>query len=84
MSYPIVDITWMDASSHSGWMPLEVVDKEATLFECHSVGYLLKRSKERVIVAQNLSTKSVGKVSDVMVIPAGWITAIKVLRKGRK
>lgn len=84
MTYPIVNVTWMDASSHSGWMPLEVVDKEATLFECHSVGYLLKRTKDRVIVAQNLSERSVGKASDIMVIPSNWVTGIKVLRKGRK
>lgn len=78
-TYQAVQVTWNDAKSHGGgWQTIEDTIKNARgPFEVSSVGYLLKRNKKELILAQTL-TKN-GLAADTITIPSGFVHKVRRL-----
>ncbi len=83
MKAPLVEVTWTDACSHHGWY------KDSELHECQAVrmttvGYLVRRSKKDIALAQTSShhdgNPGEDKWSEVWVIPAQWIKRVRRLK----
>ena len=71
----IIEVSWLDACSFGNmWVS---PDDEVTCSHCKSVGYLLKKDKDKIIIAQSDSNN--GEVMNRFVIPKGCITGIKEL-----
>lgn len=78
-TYQAVQVTWHDAKSHGGgWQTIADTIKNARgPFEVSSVGYLLKRNKKELILAQTL-TKN-GLAADTITIPRGFVHKVRHL-----
>ena len=68
----IIYCEWKDACAYSGW------DSEENYNLCliKSVGFLVKETKEKIVLAVS---KSDGEFNAVMVIPKAWIVKKKTL-----
>lgn len=77
---PIVEVLWWDAQSVHGWDTLPGWRKEKALAECRTVGYLVKRTKREIVMAQGIADN--GKLSECWGIPAPWVTKVRLLRRG--
>lgn len=72
-----VEVTWIDASEHSGW---HWEDELHTLGvnECRSLGYLMDESNKKLVyLCRDESLKQVGSV---MIIPRAWVKKIRKLK----
>ena len=81
MKHKIVEVLWVDSAAIRGWRSTESVladSQEDDYLACKTTGYLLARSEDRTIIAQNLS-KDGENVSDVITIPNQAITTISVV-----
>lgn len=74
-----MEVTWRDATSIHGWDEVEAWKKDVFLIECRTVGYLIRRDKKLMAVAQTVTER--GKASEVWCVPTPWVTKVKVLRK---
>jgi len=61
----IIQIHWIDTSSIEGWHDRDIVDDPID-FNCHSVGYLLKETREYIMIAQSYQPDQFG---DLLYIP---------------
>ena len=66
-------VRWIDSMKSSGWREFE-----ETNMECASVGHLVKKTKDRVIICMNRSHCGDG---DYMEIPTCAIKSIKKLKE---
>lgn len=69
---PVI-VRWVDSMKASGWH-----DYKETGMECTSVGHLIKKTKERVVIAMNRSTCGDG---DYMEIPMVAVKSVKRLKE---
>ena len=69
---PVI-VRWIDSMKASGWR-----DHEDSKMECTSVGHLVKRTKDRVVIAMNRSHCGDG---DYMEIPTCAIKSVKRLKE---
>lgn len=67
-----VEVEWVDAACVGGWDTLDSA-RERDLETVTSIGYLVKKDKRRVVVAQGVSGDS---VLNYTVIPTSWIKRI--------
>ena len=74
--YKKVEITWLDTVGCMEWVLLEDTLKMKPT-ETKSVGYLIKSSRDKVIIAATYN--SMGSYGDRNVIPRGCIKSVKVL-----
>jgi hypothetical protein len=82
----IVLVEWSDAYGHGGgWRPVD--DCEPTDLICVTVGFLVKKTKSHVVIAENLYKKQKGindhflqMCSEVITIPRGMVKKITILR----
>jgi len=76
----LYEIKWLDAyEMESGWQTLEDALK-ITPPEVSSVGYVLKETKEYIILAADIgSDKMDNDVGRVTVIPGQWILETKII-----
>ena len=76
----LYEIRWLDAyEMESGWQTLEDALK-ITPPEVSSVGYVLKETKEYIILAADIgSDKMDNDVGRVTVIPGQWIVDKKII-----
>ena len=75
--YPLVEITWNDSSSSTGWQS----KPETALLQCWSAGYLVHRSRQAVVIALNCSSEqSANSFGDTMTIPARCVKRIRRLK----
>ena len=74
------EIKWLDAyEMESGWLDLEDALKIKPP-EVRSVGYVLKETKEYIILAGDLGSDQIDKdVGRVTVIPGQWIVDKKII-----
>jgi hypothetical protein len=70
-------VTWRDAESKDDWS--EVDSHTGTLPEIHTLGYVIKYSKESIVVAASRDTVN-GMVSMVITIPKAWCLKIRKLK----
>lgn len=74
----VVEVYWQDATSVSEWMTPEQALQE-TPVDCHTVGYLLYKSKSLLRVVRTVYNDC-SRVGDVFLIPTAWITRIRYLK----
>lgn len=73
-----VEVYWQDATSVSEWMNTEQALQE-TPVECHTVGYLLHKTKKLLRVVRTVHNDG-AQVGDVFMIPTAWVTKIRYLK----
>ncbi|MEK9753374.1 MAG: hypothetical protein VW338_09205 [Rhodospirillaceae bacterium] len=74
--YDIVAVSWVDTMNSNGWDTIaETVEMEPA--PVVTVGFLIKKTKDKVVVAHGLSGDS---ALGATVIPAAWVKSIDVLR----
>ena len=66
--FKLYRVDWIDASSESGWKKLDNIDTSHIYI--HTVGWLIKETKDYLFLAQNLSSSY--SYNDIMMIPKGW------------
>ena len=71
----MVKVDWIDSMGTSGWGALG----EPSDLNCSSVGFLKERSKDRIVIYQNLSHNR-GTGGDYMEIPACAIKRVRTLK----
>jgi len=76
----LYEIRWLDAyEMESGWLDLEEALKVRPP-EVRSVGYVLKETKEYIILAGDIGSNQIDKdVGRVTVIPGQWIVDKKII-----
>lgn len=78
---PIVEVVWQDFMHHgNGWREPEFYLEQTkdTKLEHYSVGYLLVKTKDYVVIYQSKGESNIAEVSQ---IPRSAIVSIKTLRK---
>lgn len=73
---PLVEVSWVDSASTNGWRGKQEPDDVPC--KCRTVGYLLKRTKRTLTVAQNLS--EFGSTGEWMQIPAAVVKRVRRLK----
>jgi hypothetical protein len=75
--YEVAVVEWLDAQATAGWRPLEAVE-EARLFPVTSIGVVISKTKERVVLGQSMAWgDGESEVGEHIVIPSGWIRSFK-------
>ena len=83
MELQLVEVAWHDATSNHGWYTLDEIRKDKTLItECRTVGYLVRRDRRHVVVAQ--TRIQTGKLSELWGIPTPWVARVTVIRPGQR
>ena len=77
ISYPLVQVVWIDATSSAEWMS----EKKGIKLEaatCHSIGYKLFENSKKVILFADYNLDDDGEmdIGNVNVIPKSWVTQI--------
>jgi len=70
----IVVVEWADSTTSTGWEN----DPDLELCICETVGYLAKKTREKVVLIQSISDGN--NVDNKFAIPRGCIKSIKELR----
>lgn len=70
----LVLVEWVDSTSSTGWEN----DPDLELSICKTVGYLTRKTKEKVVLAQSISDNN--NVDNKFAIPRGCIQSIKELK----
>lgn len=84
MKWPLtklVEVEWTDSCTEGGWNSHSAYLDRAQPTICRSIGYLLVKTKEKVVVVQTMSL-STGHVSDSMAIPIVAVRKIRFLKGG--
>ena len=76
--YPIVEVVWDDATELKGWKE-EHEDEELKPCLILSVGFLVKKTKTHIVLAQDQSHDRMRNGRSQ--IPIGMVKTIKTLRK---
>lgn len=80
-SLEIVHVTWIDSNSYGGWrekMKIEQMIIGVHDLACHSVGYLLSRDHDAVVIAQSV-TGGKESYADIMKIPMVAVESIETI-----
>lgn len=75
---PRVEVTWVDATSHSGWFDISEM-REKQPVTMYTLGYLTERNKNYVKMVRSIEAEGYA-IGDVFTIPTGWIKRIKRLK----
>lgn len=75
--YPLVEVSWADSSSQTGWQRAPETD----VLDCWTAGYLIHRDRNSIVVALNCSSEhSSNAFGDTMTIPASVVRKVRRLR----
>lgn len=73
--YPIVKITWQDATYyHDGWTTIE----ECPIVINNTVGFLLKKTKKYLTLAYSLG--GLDNFQGILLIPRDWVMKMRVIK----
>ena len=74
-------IHWVDATRDNEWHAMEGVENEWPAVECHTFGVIIAESKERVVIAQTVTSNIEPDVYDgALTIPRRSILKIQPLK----
>ena len=78
---PLVLVTWLDAKDvQTGWNSIDDIEKEK-LATCYSVGWLMVRNNEKVVIMADYSEFDGDKEGGRHIaIPTGWVRTITYLK----
>ena len=71
---PISVVYWYDAVAETGWVNREEAKKDCRLSLCVSVGHVVDRNDERILIA---CTKSENEYNAMINIPNAWVREVK-------
>lgn len=77
----VVEVEWVDSNGYTHWQQKDEMAKwagDGSIMTCRSVGYLLSKSKENIVLVQSESPSSYG---DGIMIPKVSITKITYLKR---
>ena len=79
---PVVLVTWLDAKDgQTGWHSIDDIEKEK-LATCYSVGWLMVRNNEKVIIMADYSEFEGDKEGGSHIaIPNGWVKSVTYLKE---
>ena len=79
----IVEIEWLDSQGYAQWQDKKEMSAwaEEEKMICHSVGYLLKEYKDRVVIVQSESS---GCYGEGLIIPCVAIVKMSRLSRPKK
>ena len=82
MNKPVVLVTWLDAKDgQTGWHSIDDIEKEK-LATCYSVGWLMVRNNEKVIIMADYSEFEDDKEGGRHIaIPNGWVKSVTYLKE---
>ena len=74
---PLVLVTWLDAKDgQTGWHSIDDIEKEK-LATCYSVGWLMVRNNEKVVIMADYSEFEDDKEGGRHIaIPNGWVKSV--------
>jgi len=77
-NYKKVEVIWVDAEGLAGWSDYERFEEWAdeSMRECHTMGYLIRSSVDRIVVASSLAECQGGDGTKIL---RGWIKQINIL-----
>lgn len=80
--YPMVLVRWIDSSSRAGWQNRKKATRQmgAKDAQCVTAGFLLRKSKNRLILALNMA--DTGEAGHLMSIPRVAIKRVRKLKRG--
>ena len=73
----IVEVEWVDACGQAGWRDIAVYN-DLIPAACKTAGYLLKRSKNEIILS--LTQNDQHDLNQCICIPASWIVKVRKLK----
>jgi hypothetical protein len=73
---PVWEVHWTDTATRAGWT--EHRDKETGTIECWTVGYLLEKTDEHIVLSGSWNE---GQRADTTTIDAGAVKSYRELRK---
>ena len=76
MSYPRIEVKWLDSCHHQGWHEISET-KNYHPAHCRSTGYLIRNDDKEILMAMNLQSTNAG---DFMSIPKCAIKEMKELK----
>ena len=71
----VVEVRWDDACSYESRHPM---DYEFTPKACCSVGLLIEKSEDKIVVARMIEVEE-KLLEGTMIIPTRWVKSIKVI-----
>jgi hypothetical protein len=79
---PLVLVTWLDAKDgQTGWHSIDDIEKEK-LATCYSVGWLMVRNNEKVVIMADYSEFEDDKEGGRHIaIPNGWVKSVTYLKE---
>lgn len=77
MSMKIVKVEWLDSRMYMGVWQEKKCAKTLSLSQCSSVGYLLSKDKEKVLIVTSCGD---GNVQGTLAIPRKAIKSFEVVR----
>jgi hypothetical protein len=75
IKFPLVQISWHDAWSDSGWKSPGEISNLCIPLVIHSVGYLVKTTRSGYLIAGSVDAN--GLVGSVMFRPRGMVKSMK-------
>ncbi len=73
----VIRIKWVDSCSSHGWLSPDEVSPNPGF--CESVGYLVRRDKEVVTIAQSRGLAGTTPFAEYLTIPVCCIQSVKAL-----
>lgn len=77
MTYKKVKVTWVDTTFFSITTEIDNLNKIKNI-EITSIGYLIKKDKEKIIIAMSITNEE--KITDFYSMPIGCVKKIEVLK----
>ena len=74
-------VRWVDSVSGHGWRRSEDVNQwiDGPGHEQASVGFVVSRTKEHIVIAQSVQLCPDGNVAELLMIPASAVLSLKTL-----
>lgn len=81
--FRLVEVSWLDISSHHGWYEMEELD-DLQPIPITSVGYYLGEENGVLRIAMGFGKDSyANRLKEVVVFPKGCVISVRPLRKGK-
>lgn len=83
---PMVEVTWMDARSLFEQLPLSEAPAKIALVHRRSLGYLVAKDKERVLLCHTFDAAQqedeADGGADYLILPRSWVVKVRELQAG--
>jgi len=83
---PLVEVSWQDARSLFEQLPLSEAPTKITLVQRFSVGYLVARDKDRLLLCHTFDPANeedeADGGADYLILPRSWVVKVRELQAG--